>query len=197
MAATKKDMVGKHDIRESWLIALVDALRPQFLAVGHTIPDEVRISCSWPSKSIRKRIGECTTTKAAKDGVHQISITPLKDIGRDVAEIVVHELIHACLPDDAGHKAPFKKAMKAIGLEGKPTATHAGDQLEQRLNAVCEKLGPYPHAALVLHDMAKKQGTRMLKLECPGCGYVVRTTAKWIDSGLPTCVCGEPFEAIQ
>jgi hypothetical protein len=31
----------------------------------------------------------------------------------------------------------------------------------------------------------------MLRLECPACGYTCRTTAKWIEVGLPTCPCGE------
>jgi len=38
------------------------------------------------------------------------------------------------------------------------------------------------------------QTTRMLKVECPADGYIVRTTQKWIDLGLPTCPCGEEME---
>jgi hypothetical protein len=34
------------------------------------------------------------------------------------------------------------------------------------------------------------QGTRMLKLECSGCGYVARTTRKWLEVGAPSCCCG-------
>ena len=39
----------------------------------------------------------------------------------------------------------------------------------------------------------KKQGTRLKKVECISCGYVVRITQKWIDIGLPVCVCGMPM----
>lgn len=31
------------------------------------------------------------------------------------------------------------------------------------------------------------QKTFMKKLLCPECGYMVRTTQKWIDIGLPFC----------
>lgn len=31
---------------------------------------------------------------------------------------------------------------------------------------------------------------RMLKIECNKCGYVVRTTQKWVDAGAPACSCG-------
>jgi hypothetical protein len=40
----------------------------------------------------------------------------------------------------------------------------------------------------------KKQSTRMLKLECDECGYVVRTTQKWINVGVPVCHCGAEFQ---
>lgn len=190
---TKKKSNIVYGTREEWLLALVDPLRSEFTGVGLTVPD-IRISCSWPSRSIRKRIGECWHSKAAKDGRRHIFISPLIADSVAVAEIVVHELIHACLPDEAGHKKPFRDAMQKIGLEGKPTATHAGEKLRERLHALCENLGDYPHAPLELSDTKeKKQGTRMLKLECQGCGYVVRGTQKWIDIGLPTCCCGVRF----
>lgn len=181
--------------REEWLVDLIEKLRPMFSEAGLEIP-AVRISCSWPSRSIRKRLGECWFGKAAADGSRQMFITPLRDESAEVAEIVVHELIHGCLPDGTGHKKPFKDAMKRIGLEGRAIATTAGPELRERLNTLCLALGDYPHAALSLADApGKKQGTRMLKLECPQCGYVVRTTAKWLDAGLPVCVCGETFVA--
>jgi hypothetical protein len=84
--------------------------------------------------------------------------------------------------------------MKDLGLEGKPTATHAGEELEAHLRSVVEGLDPYPHAALSLGTEEKKQTTRLLKIECPGCGYVCRTTAKWLAEGIPTCHCGTLFE---
>jgi hypothetical protein len=180
-----------HDTRESWLIAVVQKLRSLFTDKGFEIPP-IRISCSWPSRMIRKRIGECWSSKASKDGSRQMFISPVLDDGLEVAAVVVHELLHACLPHEVAHKGPFRKGMKALGLEGKPTATVAGEELKRRLNDLCGDLGQYPHSALFLTDpAAKKQGTRMLKLECPVCGCVIRTTMKWIDEYETwTCPCG-------
>jgi len=145
---------------------------------------------------IRKRVGECWTAKASKDKSRQIFITPRFDDALDVLDVVVHELLHACLPDGTGHKGAFKQGMKKLGLEGKVAATYAGPGLLKRLNAIAKLLGIYPHSALKLSEApVKKQGTRMIKLECPGCGYIVRTTAKWVEIGLPVCVCGQTFEA--
>jgi predicted peroxiredoxin len=95
-----------------------------------------------------------------------------------------------------GHKAPFARIAKRVGLEGKMTATHAGKTLAQRLNALAAEIGPYPHASLDMSQV-KKQGTRLIKLVCADCGYTVRTTAKWIEIGLPTCACGEEMEVAQ
>jgi hypothetical protein len=71
------------------------------------------------------------------------------------------------------------------------TATVASPELSDTLAEIVDEIGPYPHAALNPDESGKKkQGTRMLKLACPACGYAVRTTAKWIDVGFPTCPCG-------
>ena len=35
----------------------------------------------------------------------------------------------------------------------------------------------------------------MLKVQCPGCGYVIRTTRTRLDQGVPICCCGVDFQA--
>lgn len=182
-----------YSTREEWLVALVELLRPDFAKAGLEIP-ACPVSCGWPSRNVRKVAGQCFRSAASKDGSRHIFVSPMMDDAVEVAAVLTHELVHACLPDGTGHKGPFKRAMKKVGLEGKPTSTHAGEELTQRLNAACKKLGAYPHAKLSLVDAAARQGTRMLKLQCPSCGYTVRTTAKWICNGLPTCACGSQFE---
>lgn len=57
-------------------------------------------------------------------------------------------------------------------------------------------LGPYPHGALKLPEVAT-QSTRMLKLECSSCGYAVSTTLKWLARGTPTCYCGSAFKQVE
>lgn len=55
--------------------------------------------------------------------------------------------------------------------------------------------------------LAKKAETRLIKIECPGCGWTGRTTHVWIHGGwhkalgkhvtggLPTCRCGKKMKA--
>ena len=66
-------------------------------------------------------------------------------------------------------------------------STQAGTQLTTRLNALCEELGPYPHAPLDANAPdRKKQSTRLLKCGCRMCGYTIRITQKWVKNvGLP------------
>jgi hypothetical protein len=185
--------------REEWLGKLTRNVELHvFRPAGYDVPD-VHIACGWPStrglSAKRRRIGECWSRKCSEDGVHQIFISPYISDTPEVAATVVHELGHAAVGSEAKHGALFRAMMKAVGLEGKPTSTHAGDELTVQLVAITDKLGPYPHAALKASEVdKKKQSTRLIKAECPGCGYVIRTTRKWIDeAGLPTCPCGEEF----
>ena len=45
------------------------------------------------------------------------------------------------------------------------------------------------HKPIILRpdDRPKKQSTRMLKAECPECGYTIRLSKRWADMGLPSC----------
>ena len=47
-----------------------------------------------------------------------------------------------------------------------------------------------------VHSGPAKQGTRMVKLTAPDCGYTVRTTRKWIDQGAPMCPHGVAMEEV-
>ncbi len=88
------------------------------------------------------------------------------------------------------------------------TATIASPELLDFINwTLLPKLGQYPHGAIagrgeilvpptepgdkpiILRpdDRPKKQSTRLLKAECPDCGYTIRLSKRWADLGLPTC----------
>jgi hypothetical protein len=90
---------------------------------------------------------------------------------------------------------PFIKCARAVGLEGKMTETVAGAALVTRINELIEELGDYPHARLTSFSLPKKQTTRMIKITCPECQYLVRAAAKWIEVGVPTCPCGAEMVA--
>jgi hypothetical protein len=183
--------------REAWLQELATELRPWFADLGHEVP-EVRVSVGFTSKGARSnRIGECWYPEATEDGVPQVFLHPKLVDPWQVAATLVHELVHATLGPEAKHGRPFRKLAVALGLTGKMTATVASDELLGRLAPVLDRVGPYPHAGLASKNgtsTGPKQTTRMLKVQCPVDGYLVRTTRQWLDHGLPTCPDGHLME---
>jgi len=171
-----------------WLINAVESIKPLFESAGYKVP-KLRVTCGWPSRggvSAKKRtLGQCWDTVASADGVHQIFISPYLDVVVDeygVLSVLIHEVVHAVVGIDEGHNKVFGKCARAIGLEGKLTSTHPGEELMGKCAKLFKELGKYPHAKLdPKHSPVKKQSTRMIKMECGKCGYVARTSQKWID----------------
>jgi len=182
--------------REEWLNMGADSLRGLFKQHGYEVPERLRMTCGFPSRSAmsrkRQRIGECWDTAASADATHEIFISPVLAEPVEVLAVLAHEMVHATVGLKASHGAPFRKCALAIGLAGKMTATTAGDAFKQWATAILPRLGEYPHAKLdaKARSSEKKQGTRLIKCECADCGYTIRTTSKWLAGpGAPLCPC--------
>jgi hypothetical protein len=180
--------------REVWLARLTDRLRPHFAAVDYTIPDNVRVSCGWPSRggdAPRRRVGgQCWHPDCSSDNTIEIFISPTIDDRMDVAHILAHELIHATVGNEAGHGPIFRACATAIGLEGPMRSTEPSEAFKRALQPILQRMGDYAHASLNSKKSGgtKKQTTRLKKVTCRSCGYVARVTQTWIDlSGPPIC----------
>lgn len=170
-------------------------MRPDFETAGFPLPEKIRASCSWPSKSglaaKKRRIGEAWSAKNSGDNSFEVFVSPVLKDPIEVAATLVHELVHCAVGLEDGHRGKFPVCARAVGLEAKMTATKAGETLTKRLQELTAKLGPYPHAELKHSNGPPKQSTRMLKVVCRECGCVCRMTRKWLDEvGAPTCACG-------
>ena len=105
--------------------------------------------------------------------------------------------------DVLANVAPFWTSLTARRAgwidRGEPrrNATVAGPELEARLEKLTKELGPYPHAAMKITTADyKKQSTRLIRVDCPTCGYLVRTTRRWLRTGYPVCPCGTRMEGV-
>jgi len=193
----------EHKNRETWLEAAVKLMTVTFESAGYIIPS-IRVSCGWPVRgglAKKKRVlGECWSKDASADGQQaQIFISPaLCDDGMDpigILPTLVHEVCHAVVGHKEAHNKVFGKCARAVGLEGKLTATNAGPELLEKCKGWFAALGAYPHSQLNGLEKEKKQSTRLLKSICNAahndaekCGYTVRITQKWIDEvGAPHC----------
>lgn len=137
--------------REKWLIAAAAGLGDLLVAVGATVPAKLLVSVGWPYGS-RRAIGQCWSAPASADGeTIQIFVSPV--LGKDVVQllqVLLHELVHASVGTACKHAGEFKRVARAVGLEGKLTATHVseGTELHAKLAALGETLGEYPHIEL-------------------------------------------------
>ena len=180
--------------REEFLTKAVSELRGVFTKKGLELPQNIVVSCGWPSQSIGKVIGECWSNDQSDGGVFEIFISPRLSVisgAEGVLATLTHELLHVSVGTEYGHKVPFKKAMKKIGLEGKPSASHAGDDLIADLDIIAGVLGEYPHKTLNLKPKLQKTGVKTLtKMCCPKdeCDYIIMVKTRLIEEkGVPKC----------
>lgn len=190
-------LITSHN-RESWLTELGKQVEP--LYKGFNIPGRYRLTCGWPCrKGLGKRsrvIGECHAAESSKAGIHEIFISPLLDQPLEVAGTVCHELAHVAAGIKAAHGKGFVKVCQHVGLtKGKPTHVMPGARLNEKLQQVVERMGEYPHQAIVpVYREVKKQRSTVTVL-CSECGCKATMSAKWLtSSGLPTCGCGQPMQ---
>lgn len=178
--------------RETYLEAATDRLGEEiFKPQGLILPDSVKVSVGYPSKggtrSKNKTIGQCFSTLASDNEVNEIFIHPELDDPVKVLGVLIHELIHAIDNCENGHRAVFRRMALAVGLTGKMTATTESPELVERLETIVKGLGAYPHAKLQTPN--PKQGTRLLKVECLSCGFLVRASKKQVERLTEDCPC--------
>tara|TARA_R110000823_G_scaffold307268_1_gene429868 strand:- start:43 stop:594 length:552 start_codon:yes stop_codon:yes gene_type:complete len=179
--------------REQWLNTAAESLRGDFNAIGEDF-GAPRISIGFTgSRSGLKALGAAWHKDVSTDNTCEIFIAPHVQTQEDILAVLVHELVHACGYMDHGKN--FRRVAIGVGLTGKMTSTVATDALKERLNALILQIGQFPGAALNPTSPAKKQGTRMIKMECEDCGFIARASGSAImQAGLPTCGCGGIIE---
>lgn len=212
MAPRAKDSpasaVNVHESRDMWLRAATSALRPYFEGCGYMLPENIRYAVAFTSAG-RKGSLPGETWHASEDGHFEIIIKADQFDAVEILGVLVHQLIHAALPPDAGHGKVFKEAMMQLGMIGAPRYCMPGPLLRRQLEDIAAGLGPLPHAKLDIEanpldrgkpaDRRKKQKVHMIRVECEaeGCGYNVRMTKKWVDDiGLPGCPKHGPMKIV-
>ena len=194
--------LNTHDTREAWLRAAANELRPYFERRGYELPEKIRYAIAFTSTGRKsKRVGECWHSAASNDASYEIFIRADLADPVTVLGVLVKELIHTVLPNDAGHGKLFKRAAISIGLEGPMRKAQPGVSLHDELVRISASLGPLPHASLHVDqtpltavalalDRPKKQRARMLKACCTAdnCTFIVRVAAQPVkEIGPPHC----------
>jgi hypothetical protein len=187
------------DTREAWLHAAAGIMSTWFASIEDItvdVPTSLHVSAGWAKGAKAKSVGWCYKRECHEGGGTAIFITP--EYGdADVIKVLatlLHELCHAYDANRDKHGGRFKALWRHHGFTGKATCSTPSEALEARLRSVADQLGPYPAARMNLATQVKPQGTRMLKVahleEDGGCGYVIRTTRKHLETyGAPFCPC--------
>jgi hypothetical protein len=79
----------KMSSREEWLAMAYERLLPLVEKHGK-VPDFTHVICSWPSKTIRKTIGECYRPEWTADGSIYLVISPMLIDPRHVLHTLTH-----------------------------------------------------------------------------------------------------------
>ena len=174
--------------REAWLLDACDHLSLIVREAGANCPP-VAVSMGFPRHrgGLSMSIGECWDGRMAADGRPAIFISPVLTDPVRILDVVLHELVHAAVGSECGHRGRFVTVVRSCGLVGKPTATTAGPELKHRLNDLSQQLGPLPHAHLTVLDMPR-QTTRLRLWEC-ACNVKVRVASDFFNATCNECGC--------
>lgn len=186
----------KFEVREEWLQEALAICRDYMKGKGWTLP-ACHISVGWPSargvSTKSPTIGQCWDGKCSDDKLPHIFISPtLKDPNgtNGILATVLHEATHAAVGCKCGHRGAFKECAVSLGFTAPMKTTPATPELLDIIKEWAEGLGTYPHPQLKVsrNPDVKKQTTRLGKFSCETCGYIARTTRKWLESvGAPHC----------
>jgi hypothetical protein len=146
-----------YSTREEWLVAAGQALDKKFFAgSGYDLPN-YRTSCGW-AKGSASAIGQCFNKTQSADETFEIFVCPTQADPLVVVATLLHELIHAAVGTEEGHKGKFRTLAKEFGFAGKMTATfaEAGTELHTTLVTLHGRLGDYPHAVMTKKKKATK-----------------------------------------
>lgn len=181
--------------REEWLENAVDYFRDGVFKDNGYIAPSVRISTGFTGTSKRtKHVGVCYDESLDEENKAHIFINPVEDNSIEILNTVAHELIHATVGLNHGHKGEFKRLALLIGLEAPMTSTPSGPRFLVTANEFLSFFGEYPHKKLNIGEstLPPKQNSRNLKVECTNleCDYKIRISSKWLTElnyGAPEC----------
>lgn len=142
--------------------------------------------------------------KKDKTTVHEINLSAECLQSHNMGELIIHELAHAennvleikdCASNGRLHNKHFKSMAERLGLEVKPRDKSVGYGYTDLAQGAKDFLAKIKFDAKVFNAYrgaglrkGAKPGSRLIKCECAECGYVCRTTKKWLDEvGEPHC----------
>jgi len=224
----KETQFPKSNIKaEEWLKLLVDECLNMLNNAGidtkqHTGAGvEIHISDTRGRKRVTNNqkgshaLGLCYAKSSSTGNKRVIEVDRETDDLWETIDTVAHEVTHAVLDENEGHKGRFPKLVKDLfKLGGKPTSTRPTEEMKELFYDFLVANGGYPHIAF--RPRHRKQTTRMVKVWCTdftcvggteksmlqGIGFIFRASSKAIQNAIdagrsltcPVCMATATFE---
>jgi hypothetical protein len=151
------------------------------------------------------------TPGSEKSNLHEINLSAEYLREHNMGETLIHELAHAenhhcgiADTDKTGrrHNKKFKSMAEKLGLTVEKSKslgfahTALGPEAEKFLSGIKFNRELFELCRIEPETKEGKAGSRLVKCQCPDCGYVIRTTRKWIETGFPICPCNGIMEEV-
>ena len=100
----------QHETREGWLQQAAGILNDKlFAGSGHDLPKLMQVSCGWPRGGGDNTIGQCFSPTCSANEATEIFVSPRLADPITVLGTLLHEMIHAAVGTEVGHRGAFKK----------------------------------------------------------------------------------------
>lgn len=186
MAKRKKQF----ETREQYLVSAAKRMDKELFAKKTEVrlPEQFFVSVMEPAGKVIGR-----AYPPSQDSHHMFVSATLEDPVQVLATLL-HEMIHLAVGTEHGHKKPFATPARAVGLEGKLTATVPGEELSEYLKKLDEELAGYPHRPLIRKTKSVKRTGRVKLVSTEEPGYSLYITPALLEMGYPVDPWGKPME---
>lgn len=192
----------QHTSREAWLKSAVQELEPMLKLDGAvSMPDQWAVSVGFPKGAFKNNpsIGECWDPSVSESNVTNMFISPVLDDLHSILATLLHEMVHAAVGLKHKHTGEFRRVARAVGLEGKLTATFVteGTELYKNFTDIITALGAYPGTAMTVKK-AEKKPYFLVRLASPNDPTYKFTMAPRLieEFGLPKDHLGDEMEIV-
>ena len=186
-------------IRHTWIEDALTAFRAHFKECDYEVPEKVRVSIGFgkgPAKHGKISLGQCFDKINSADGHYELFISP--QVGAkgeseadklntiNILETIAHEMVHATVGNECGHRGAFVVCAAAIGFTKPWKYTPAGEKILNVINQIIAKQGLFPTGAIIPNK--PKQGKSLIKCQCDQCDFKAYITYKMMEEhGTPIC----------
>ena len=174
--------------REQWLAGVSRAIAGWLQTMGAPLPP-CRVISGFPSRG--RRSYNIAEAYPEEDGLSfRLVVNPDATDPVQIAAAIAQQLAAIAAGSDQGAQYRFRQLAVSMGLRGTKRESPPGLLFGELVEPVLRTAGPLPTADTPATPILAipKQSSRLVRVACSQCGYVVRVARKWLmEMGPPHC----------